>query len=95
MELAQRIDNEEIQFQAIAGILTATDKFIDDNYAKHVREWLSMTKVARIFEEEKVAALMELARSIARNLLDVLNDDEIANKTGLSKEEVQKLRKQN
>ncbi|MDQ0219291.1 transcriptional regulator [Peribacillus cavernae] len=94
VELAQRIDNEEIQLQAIAGILTATDKFIDENYAKHVREWLSMTKVARIFEEEKKEALKELARSIARNFLDVHDDDEIAKRTGLTKEEVQELRKQ-
>ena len=36
-----------------AGILMSSDKFIDRDYAKAVRRYLSMTKVFQILEEEK------------------------------------------
>ena len=36
-----------------AGILVSSDKFIDRDYAKSVRRYLSMTKVFQILEEEK------------------------------------------
>lgn len=101
VELAKRIESEPKQLQVIAGILTATDKFIDEKYAKKVREWLKMTKVGRIFEEEKQEAIREaIARTerektieIAKSLLDLLSPEMIAKKTGLDVEEVEKLKK--
>lgn len=57
VELAKCIKDEHIQLQVIAGILTSTDKFIDNNYAIKVREWLKMTKVGRLFEEGKQEAV--------------------------------------
>ena len=38
VELAKSVEDETTQLQMIAGILTATDKFIDEEYAKKVRE---------------------------------------------------------
>lgn len=101
IELAKKIDNEQQQVQVIAGILTSTDKFIDDEYARKVKEWLKMTKVGRAFEEEKQEAVKKAekeaekkqAKRIAKSLLDVLSLELIAEKTGLDIEEVEKLKR--
>lgn len=52
IDLAKKIPEDNKQLQVIAGILTATDKFIDENYAQQIREWIRMTKVGRIIEKE-------------------------------------------
>lgn len=96
IELAKHIQNEYEQIQVIAGILTATDKFIDDKYARKVKEWLKMTKVGRAFEEEKREAVekakKEQAKKTAKSLLGVLSPKLIAEATGLDIEEVEKLK---
>ena len=103
IELVKFIDSEEEQLALIAGILTATDKFIEKNYAKKVREWLTMTKVDKIYQEEKEKAIEEAKEEVrkkekidlAKNLMDVLSVEMIAKKTGLSIEEVEKLKQDN
>ena len=39
---------------AISGILVSTNNFIDKNYAEKLKEWLAMTKIGRLYEEEKI-----------------------------------------
>ena len=39
--------------------MTATNKFIDREYSETVKGWIKMTKVARLFEEEKIEAVNE------------------------------------
>ena len=58
--LAAKIENREQQLFTLAGILTFTDKLIDDETANRIRRVIEMTKVARIFEEEKQQALADL-----------------------------------
>lgn len=101
IEVAKQIEDESKQLHIIAGILTATDKFINDDYAKKVKEWIKMTKVARLFEEEKQQAVTKAkkeaeklkALEIAKNFLDILPIDEIAKRTGLTVDEVRSLGK--
>jgi GTP-binding protein EngB required for normal cell division len=61
-----------------------------------VREWLTMTKVDKIYQEEKEKAIEEVRKKekidLAKNLMDVLSVEMIAKKTGLSIEEVEKLK---
>ncbi|MCL2399638.1 MAG: hypothetical protein FWC91_07855 [Defluviitaleaceae bacterium] len=59
VELAKQVKDDVQQAFILAGLLTATNKFIDQEYSKVIREWLAMTKVARIFEEEKIQAVNE------------------------------------
>ncbi|WP_051590921.1 hypothetical protein [Bacillus sp. UNC438CL73TsuS30] len=61
IELAQNIQNDFEQIAVIVGILTATDKIIDEEYSKSIREWLRMLKVEKIYQQEKEQALKELA----------------------------------
>jgi len=65
VSLAKQIEDDAQQAFILAGILTATNKFIDPEYSKKVKEWLKMTKVARLLidegrEEEKI----EIAKSM-------------------------------
>lgn len=107
MDLAKNIKDGKKQLAVIAGLLTVTDKFIDEEYAKNIREWLRMTKVEKIYEEEKQKLIEEKEKEkqkllkekekektlkIAKNLLDVLVPEQIAKKTGLTLDEVLKLK---
>ncbi|KZL88568.1 transcriptional regulator [Clostridium magnum] len=102
IELAKEVDDERNQYFIIAGVLTSTDKFIDEEYANMVRSWLKMTKVEKIFEKEKEEAMKETrsqaekdkATEIAKNLMDILSVEMISKKTGLSIEEVEKLKEE-
>jgi hypothetical protein len=100
INLAKGIEDETQQVFAISGILTATDKFIDQEYANQIREWLRMTKVARLFEEEKIEAVNQAvsqtearkSREIAKIFLDNGADALLVMKaTGLTREELAKL----
>lgn len=75
-QLAKEIKEEEIQLFLLSGILVFTDKVIDDETAKRIKEWIGMTKVARLFEEEKneavEKAVLETARETARETAIVM-----------------------
>ena len=57
IDLAKQVQDEQQQLFIVAGILTATNKFIDREYSEMVKGWIKMTKVARLFEEEKIEAV--------------------------------------
>ena len=65
VSLAKEIDDEESQSFIIAGILTATDRFINKDYSNKIKEWLRMTQVGRLFEEEKIEYAKEYAKEYA------------------------------
>ena len=104
IELAKCVSNEQQQIFIITGILVATDKFIDKNYSYMIKEWISMTKVARLFEEEKIEAVNtavniavkkaanEKAYDIAQKMI-LFGEDylKIMEYTGLAKEDVLKI----
>ncbi|AXF55275.1 hypothetical protein [Salicibibacter kimchii] len=73
INLARNIPDDREQIQVIAGILTATDKFADDEISPKIREWLSMTKVGRIIEkeieQEREVAKAENTRKLAKKML--------------------------
>ena len=67
--LAKNIIDEEQQIFIVAGILVATDKFINKNYLNMIKEWIAMTKISRLYEEEKIKAVKDNARSFAKEML--------------------------
>lgn len=97
IELAKEVEDEKNQYFIIAGVLTSTDKFIDEEYANMVRSWLKMTKVEKIFEKEKEEAMNQAEKGkaieIAKNmLLDNEDIEKITRYTKLSIEEINKLK---
>lgn len=59
VDLAIKIRDKEQQLFVLAGILTFTDKIIDEESAKAIRRAIRMTKVAMIFEKEKEEAIQK------------------------------------
>ncbi|MCL2815477.1 MAG: hypothetical protein FWD23_12825 [Oscillospiraceae bacterium] len=97
VNLAKEVNDEYEQSFIIAGILSATDKFIDKNYSNKLKEWLKMTKVARLFEEEKIEYAneklneerIEIAKTLLEDDVDILT---IMKSTKLSKAAILELK---
>ena len=102
VDLAKQIEDENTQAFVITGILVSSDKFIDRDYAKVVRRYLSMTKVFQILEEEKQEAIniarknerretrLEMIESFIKAGTDTLT---LMQATGLTKEEIEEIKK--
>lgn len=65
-ELAKEIQDESTMAFVLAGMLVFADKVIDKQTSDRMREWLSMTKVARLFEIEKEEALARQEAEFAK-----------------------------
>ena len=102
VDLAKQIEDENTQAFVITGILVSSDKFIDRDYAKSVRRYLSMTKVFQILEEEKQEAInlaekegqrksqLQIAENLIKAGADILM---VMKGTGLTKEEIEEIKK--
>ena len=104
ISIARSMRDEGRQLFAVAGIMTATDKFIDPEYRKRLKEWIRMTAIARLFEEEKIEAVNEavnvavsqndksVRREIARKML-LEGDDiiKVMQVTGLVRAEIDEI----
>lgn len=58
--LAKEIRSAEMQIFLLSGLLVFTDKVIVQEDSEEIRRWIKMTKVGRLFEEEKLEALRKL-----------------------------------
>lgn len=93
-ELSKEIE-ENTQLFLLSGILVFTDKVINEETAKRIKEWISMTKVARLFEEEKQEALKAEKRKTVERLLKKETDIEVIQYvTDLTKEEIKKIQEE-
>lgn len=102
-ELTKEIEEEETQLFLLSGILVFTDKVIDQETAKQIKEWIRMTKVARLFEEEKIEAVNEavneavtetiqqMVKKMLEKNVDILNIMEI---TGLTRKMIEKIQQE-
>ena len=79
IDLAKQIQDEYQQVFVVAGILVATNKFIDQDYAKKLKEWIKLTKVARLFEEEKIEAVNVAVNETDKNVRKQIAKDMFAN----------------
>ncbi|MCM1173385.1 MAG: hypothetical protein NC393_14840, partial [Clostridium sp.] len=57
IDLAKQVTDVEKTAFLLSGTLVFTDKVIDRNTSNYVREWIRMTQVGRLFEEEKQQAV--------------------------------------
>ena len=98
VDLAKQIEDENTQVFVITGILVSSDKFIDRDYAKSVRRYLSMTKVFQSLEEEKQVAINLAEKKGANNMIENFikagaDTLMIMQATGLTKEEIEEIKK--
>lgn len=101
VELAKEMEEEEQQVFVLTGILVNTNQFIDRDYAKQLRRWLSMNKVFQLFEEEKQEAVNEAInktrlkaqKEFAEKLIEMnLDIVQIMKATGLTRKEIEAIK---
>ena len=64
-DLAKQVEDEQEQVFILAGILVFADKVIDNEDSKEMREWIMLTKVSKLFEEEKIEYGKKVAAEVA------------------------------
>ena len=68
ISLAKDLPDEHQQVFVLSGIITFSDKIINKNDSEEIRRWIYMTKVGRLFEEEKQAAVKEAIRETKKEM---------------------------
>lgn len=68
VSLAKLLADEEQKVAVIAGIVTFSDKIISEEYSNRLKEWIRMTKVGRLFEEEKIEAVKEATERVTKEV---------------------------
>ena len=57
IDLAKQVKDEKQSTFLVAGILVFSDKVIDDDTKEKAKEWMKMTQIGRMFEQEKIDAV--------------------------------------
>lgn len=70
VNLAKNIKEEEQQMFVLSGVITFADKIIEPDFARRVEEWIKMTKVGRLFEEEKLQAMADVRQSMEKTIAE-------------------------
>lgn len=96
VNLAKQMAEDADQAFVVAGVMVSSDQFIDKEYANQVRRWLSMTKVGRIFEEERLESVRQAEQETTRKFVKKMLADnadilDIMRYTGLSRSEIEAL----
>lgn len=95
VQLAKSIKTERDEAIVLNGLIESSDKFIDEKQAKEFKELLEMTKIDRLYTEEKELAVKHAKKEeqlrIAKNLVGILSVELIAEKTGITVEEIYEL----
>ncbi|MDD2960325.1 MAG: hypothetical protein PHR92_17725 [Lachnospiraceae bacterium] len=64
-ELAKDIEDEKTQSFLLSGVIVFSDKVIDKETANQIKEWIMMTKVDKLFAQERQKAVMENTKAVA------------------------------
>ena len=57
IELAKQVADEKQSIFLVAGIVVFSDKVIDEETRNYAKEWMKMTQIGRMFEQEKMEAV--------------------------------------
>lgn len=95
VQLAKSIKSERDEAIILNGIIESTDKFINDDQARELKELLEMTKIERLYNEERDIAVKNARKEeqlrIAKNLAGILSAELISEKLGITIEEIYEL----
>lgn len=67
-EMAKQLDDEDMQRFLLSGILVFADKVITAEDSRQIKEWIMMTKVGQLFEEEKLQYGKEIEERVTRDV---------------------------
>ncbi|MBS6194099.1 MAG: hypothetical protein KH828_00780 [Clostridiales bacterium] len=84
--MAKEMEDPQKQRFMLSGLLVFTDKVIKNEDSERIREWIMMTKVGRLLEEEKLAYAKQQVEKTVR-----AKEEEIAEKMLAGGESVEKI----
>jgi len=67
-EMAKLLDDEDLQHFLLSGMLVFADKVITTEDSKQIKEWIMMTKVGLLFEEEKIQYGREIEKRVTKDV---------------------------
>lgn len=67
-EMAKLLDDDNMQRFLLSGMLVFADKVITAEDSKQIKEWVMMTKVGQLFEEEKIQYGKEIEKNVTQNV---------------------------
>ena len=91
-DIIEDILDDTMRAHLYGGLVAFTDKIIEPKESEEIRRRLKMTKIEKIFYDEKMEALNRKTETIATNLLrDGLSPEMISRNTGLDLAVVEEL----
>lgn len=98
IQLAKEIKDETVMVYVLSGIIVFADKIIDEEVSEQVKEWLSMTKIGKLYEKEKEIAVENAQKDLLLEItMNMLKEDvdvkQICAYTNQTVERVEELRK--
>lgn len=100
VELARQIPDKNVETFILSGILTFTDKVINEKTRNHIKEVLSMTQVGKMLMDEGIEKGREEGReeeraAFAKKMIRAgKTEEEIIEFTELTKEQLEALKKE-
>ena len=85
-EMAKLLEDADMQRFLLSGMLVFADKVITKEDSKQIKEWIMMTKVGQLFEEEKIQYGREIEKNVTKT--NELKFSKILLYAGLSIEEI-------
>ena len=97
VELSNQIENEKQRIFVLSGVIVASDKFMDKEYLKQIRERINMTNFSQIYEDEKSEYANQMVKENSmKAALKIFDEDidfeKVMKITGLSESELLNLK---
>ncbi len=86
-EMAKTLEDENLQHFLLSGMLVFADKVITAEDSKQIKEWIMMTKVGQLFEEEKIQYGKEIEKEVTKNVTE--NVTKIVTKSVTKRKEIE------
>ena len=80
-EMAKLLEDADMQRFLLSGMLVFADKVITKEDSKQIKEWIMMTKVGQLFEEEKIQYGREIERRVTKDVTKNVTENVTKNVT--------------
>ena len=80
-EMAKLLEDADMQRFLLSGMLVFADKVITKEDSKQIKEWIMMTKVGQLFEEEKIQYGREIERRVTKDVTKNVSENVTKNVT--------------
>ena len=67
-EMAKSLEDADMQRFLLSGMLVFADKVVTKEDSKQIKEWIMMTKVGQLFEEEKIQYGREIKKKVTKKV---------------------------